>query len=239
MVQGDCLAMIIGRGGSKRIPHKNRRLFLGKPIICYPIAAAISAGVFSEVMVSTDDPEIASIARQAGAQVPFARSPQTAGDYATTDEVIEEVLSRYRERGREFDAFCCIYPTAPLLTAQRLREAMAMLDGADSVMPVTPFSFPVQRGLVLTQKGQLRYREPEHAGDRSQDLEKVYHDCGQFYACRTRPFLTAKTTDLEDLVPLFLTELEAQDIDTPEDWEIAELKYQILQKRLSAEGGLP
>ena len=222
------LAIITARGGSKRIPRKNIKEFCGKPILYYSIEAAMDAGVFDTVMVSTDDKEIASLAQKAGAVVPFFRSLETADDFASTDDVIMEVITEYQKRGEIFDAFCCIYPTAPFLTGKRLREAMELLTAADSVMPVVPFSYPPQRGLIINEKGQVTRQFPEYATTRSQDLPKVYHDCGQFYACRTKPFLDAGTTDVENLLPLVLSEMEVQDIDTPEDWEIAEIKYRRL-----------
>lgn len=220
------LAMITARGGSKRIPRKNVKEFCGKPILWYSIEAALQSGVFDEVMVSTDDIEIAELAKKAGASVPFMRSEATANDYASTDEVIMEVIQEYEKRGQHFDSFCCIYPTAPFLTAQRLCEAMELLKEADSVMPVVQFSYPPQRGLIINQEGYVARQFPEYATARSQDLPKIYHDCGQFYACRTIPFLEAGTTDVEKLVPLVLSEMEVQDIDTLEDWEIAEIKFQ-------------
>ena len=219
------IAIITARGGSKRIPHKNIKEFCGKPIICYSIEAALSSGIFDEVMVSTDDEQIAEIARQAGATVPFMRSSETANDYATMDDVLMEVLGQYRSIGREFETFCCIYPTAPFVTAQKLITAKQLLETADSIMPVVAFSFPPQRCLILNEQGQLRMKWPEHAQTRSQDLEPYYHDCGQFYFCRTVPFYEYKTTDMPNMVPMIMSELEVQDIDSPDDWEIAELKY--------------
>ena len=219
------LAMITARGGSKRIPRKNIKEFCGKPILYYSIEAALRSGVFDEVMVSTDDEEIAELAQKAGAKVPFMRSKETANDYASTDEVIMEVLKEYEKMGKNFDSFCCIYPTAPFITGERLKEAMELLDEADSVMPVVPFSYPPQRGLIVNENGYVARQFPEYATARSQDLQKIYHDCGQFYACRTIPFMEAGTTDVEKLVPLVLSEMEVQDIDTLEDWEIAEIKY--------------
>ena len=227
------IAIITARGGSKRIPRKNVKLFCGKPIITYSIEAALQSGLFEEVMVSTEDEEIARIAREAGAQVPFMRSSESAGDYASTDDVLLEVLAAYKERGREFDSFCCLYPTAPFVTAEKLKTAMGLLDKADSVMPVVPFSFPPQRCMVLNGEGELRMKWPEHAKTRSQDLEPYYHDCGQFYCCKTAPFLEYKTTDLPHMVPMIMSELEVQDIDNPDDWEIAELKY---QKMIAGQG---
>ncbi|MBD5548038.1 MAG: pseudaminic acid cytidylyltransferase [Lachnospiraceae bacterium] len=230
-MKGKSLAIITARGGSKRIPRKNIKNFCGKPILCYSIEAAKQSAVFDEIMVSTDDKEIAEIAKSAGASVPFFRSKETAGDYASTDDVIMEVLKAYKETGQEFDTFCCIYPTAPFLSGTRLKSAMELLDTADSVMPVVPFSYPPQRGLIITQNGWIERQFPEYATARSQDLQKIYHDCGQFYACRTKAFLKAGTTDVENLLPLVLSELEVQDIDTPEDWELAEIKYNLLKNR--------
>lgn len=230
-MNGKKLAIITARGGSKRIPRKNIRDFCGKPILCYSIEAAFASRAFDEVMVSTDDAEIAEIARSAGADVPFLRSAEMAGDYASTDDVIMEVLKEYEKRGLFFEAFCCIYPTAPFLTGKRLKEAMDLLETADSVIPVVPFSYPPQRGLIVDEQGFVKRQFPEYATARSQDLPKIYHDCGQFYACRTAPFIKAGTTDVEKLVPLVLPETEAQDIDTPQDWEIAESKYRRLQQK--------
>lgn len=227
---GRQLAIITARGGSKRIPRKNIKEFCGKPILCYSIEAAKSAGVFDEIMVSTDDEEIAQIARSAGASVPFFRSSETSGDYASTDDVIMEVIKEYQKSGQEFETFCCIYPTAPFLTGGRLKSAMELLKEADSVMPVVPFSYPPQRGLIVNKEGFVERQFPEYALARSQDLPRIYHDCGQFYACRTAPFLEAGTTDVQRLVPLVLSEMEVQDIDTPQDWEIAEIKYRRLFK---------
>ncbi|MBO4912653.1 MAG: pseudaminic acid cytidylyltransferase [Butyrivibrio sp.] len=225
------VAIITARGGSKRIPGKNIKNFCGKPIIAYSISAAIESGAFDVVMVSTDDEKIAEIAREAGAEIPFFRSDETAGDYATTDQVIAEVLNTYKEKGRNFDKFCCIYPTAPFITGDRLKEAMVKLDEHESVTPVCQFSYPPQRGFVV-ENGRLVRKYPEFATVRSQDLEKLYHDSGQFYACRTDAFFRDGTTDVEDMVPIVLDEDEVQDIDTVKDWEIAEAKF----KRLCAEG---
>ena len=225
------VAIITARGGSKRIPGKNIKNFCGKPIIAYSISAAIESGAFDVVMVSTDDEKIAEIAREAGAEIPFFRSDETAGDYATTDQVIAEVLNTYKEKGQNFDKFCCIYPTAPFITGDRLKEAMVKLDEHESVTPVCQFSYPPQRGFVV-ENGRLVRKYPEFATVRSQDLEKIYHDSGQFYACRTDAFFRDGTTDVEDMVPIVLDEDEVQDIDTVKDWEIAEAKF----KRLCAEG---
>ena len=223
------LAIITARGGSKRIPRKNIKPFLGRPIICYSIEAALGSGSFDEVMVSTDDAEIADIARDSGACVPFMRSAAASDDHASTDDVIAEVLASYASAGRHFDRFCCIYPTAPFITPEKLRTAMGLLDSAESVLPVVAFSYPPQRCMVIDKNGELRRKFPEYAAARSQDLEKYYHDCGQFYACRTDAFMRGMTTDVDDMVPMILDETEVQDIDSMTDWDIAELKMKMRQ----------
>ncbi len=220
------LAIITARGGSKRIPNKNKKLFLGKPILCYSIEAALASGLFEEVMVSTDDEEIARIARDAGASVPFMRSERTANDFATTDDVLLEVLAEYGKRGENFAYMACLYPTAPFVTAEKLRNAFRILEeqNAAAVMPVVRFSFPPQRGMTV-RGGRLVYCYPENAQKRSQDLEAMYHDCGQFYFYRTEAFLAGGGDPAEGYAPIVMPETEVQDIDNPEDWEIAELKY--------------
>lgn len=221
------IAIITARGGSKRIPNKNIKNFLGKPIMCYSIEAALASKLFEEVMVSTDDEEIARIARDAGASVPFMRSEATADDFATTDDVLTEVLSEYEKRGRTFEYMACIYPTAPFVTAEKLQNAFRILQEqkAWSVMPVVQFSFPPQRCVVVNEEGELQMKWPEYAQTRSQDLEPYFHDCGQFYLCRVKQFMEYGTTDLPHMLPIITSELEVQDIDTMNDWEIAELKY--------------
>ncbi len=232
------IAIITARGGSKRIPRKNIKSFLGKPMLAYSIEAALGAGIFDEVMVSTEDEEIAEIARQAGAVVPFYRSEKTANDFATTSDVIEEVLEEYAKRGKEFDTFCCIYPTAPFITAERLKEGMELLvaQKADSVMPVVSFSFPPQRCVIISE-GKLVPKWPENMPKRSQDLEPYYHDCGQFYCVDTKRFLEEKVILMPNTCPLVLSELEVQDIDNEVDWKLAELKYRLLQEE-GKENGL-
>ena len=223
------LAIITARGGSKRIPHKNIKEFCGKPIICYTIEAALASGVFDEVMVSTDDEEIA----RAGAEVPFFRSAETANDQATTADVLTEVVQEYEKRGKHFETACCLYPTAPFLTPERLREAGETFasSGADTLMPVVAFSFPPQRGVFL-RDGRISPAHPECMQMRSQDLEKLYHDCGQFYFFRTEALLRTGKLIGDSTAAMVLDETEVQDIDTMTDWEIAETKYRYLHPEL-------
>lgn len=227
------LAMITARGGSKRIPRKNIKEFNGKPIIAYSIEAAIASGAYDEVMVSTDDEEIAEISKKFGAKIPFYRSEKTSNDFATTTDVIEEVILEYRKRGQEFDIATCIYPTAPFITADRLKTAVESLKAsdADSLIPVVRFSYPPQRAMEI-QEGRLVFRQPEYLSVRSQDLTAHYHDAGQFYVFRTESFLKNRNIMVGDILPLELSELEVQDIDNEVDWKLAELKYRLINGQL-------
>lgn len=218
------VAVITARGGSKRIPRKNIKEFCGKPIIAYSIEEAIASGIFDEVMVSTDDDEIAQTAKKYGARVPFMRSSDTSDDHTTTAEVLLEVLEAYHLIGRDFDKMCCIYPTAPFITKEKLREGMKQLEYADSVIPVVRFSFPPQRSFVANG-GRLQWKWEKYRNTRSQDLEPYYHDCGQFYCVNVKRFLDTKELIMENTAPIIMSELEVQDIDNIEDWELAEVKY--------------
>lgn len=223
------ICVITARGGSKRIPHKNIKDFCGKPIIAYSIQAALDSGLFDEVMVSTDDRQIADIAESYGAKVPFLRSEATSNDYATTFDVLMEVVNAYKDRGMEFDVMCCIYPTAPFVTGEKLKAAMERLESsqADLVMPMVQFSFPPQRGYVV-RDGAAVAMYPEMIPMRSQDLEPVYHDVGQFYFYRMATFGDPARKRVEMIV---VSDTEAQDIDNYEDWEIAEMKYNLMIKK--------
>lgn len=223
------IAIITARGGSKRIPRKNIKPFLGRPIVEYSIEAAFRTELFDEVMVSTDDREIADIAAKAGAKVPFFRSERTANDFALTADVVDEVLGCYEQMGEIFEKACVIYPTAPFVTADAIREAMVLLERerADACIPVVRYSFPPQRCVVIRNE-RLVPRWPENMTKRSQDLEPFYHDCGQFYCLNVKSFQKQKTIWMENVVPFIQDEINVQDIDTPEDWTIAEMKYRIL-----------
>lgn len=223
------LAIITARGGSKRIPKKNIREFCGKPILAYSIEAALESGLFDHVMVSTDSEEIAEIAKKYGAQVPFFRSETTSGDFATTNDVLAEVLAEYEKRGMHFDVACCIYPTAPFVTAEKLKTAVAQLEtsNADTLIPVVSFSYPPQRAMVVENE-RLVFKYPEYLDSRSQDLQPHYHDVGQFYVFRTDRFAVNKKLMVGDILPFIVSELEVQDIDNLTDWKIAEMKYRLM-----------
>lgn len=225
------LAIITARGGSKRIPKKNIKDFCGKPIIAYSIEAALKSKIFDEVMVSTDSEEIAEIAKKYGASVPFLRSEKTSNDWATTSDVIKEVLERYAALGQDYDTFCCIYPTAPFVTPERLIESFKILreQNVFSVVPVVRFSFPPQRGFVI-DKDLLSLPFPEFKNVRSQDIQPMYHDAGQFYTVLTDVFKCENSVVTSKSAPIILSEDEVQDIDTMDDWYMAELKFKIKNK---------
>lgn len=217
------VAIITARGGSKRIPRKNIKEFMGKPMLAYAIESALSSDIFDEVMVSTEDSEIADIALKYGAKVPFMRSEKTANDYVVTADVLEEVISEYKKNGQEFENLCCIYPCVPFLTSEILKEAYDKFtkSGFDRLTPVVKYSFPIQRAFRIDKNGQLLFREPEHAKTRSQDLEPMYHDVGMFYFFKNDKINSNNITYFE------MDEKECQDIDTLEDWKMAELKYKV------------
>lgn len=225
------LAIIPARSGSKRIPLKNIKPFLGKPIIAYSIEAAIQSGLYAEVMVSTDDNNIAEIAKDYGATVPFFRSPQTANDFAHLGDVVEEVLLMYKKTGKWFDNVCCLLATAPFITTHRLSEAYQLMLNKqyDSVFPIVRFSYPIQRALRLKdEKVSMFY--PENFSKRSQDLEPSYHDSGQFYWIKTEAFLKHKRLFTSNSGAIIIPETEVQDIDSEEDWKLAEIKYKLLHE---------
>ena len=222
------ICIIPARGGSKRIPKKNIKEFLGKPIIAYSIKAALDSGLFDEVMVSTDDVEIADIAKKFGAKVPFMRSAKNSDDFATTFDVIEEVIQVYKTQGKRFENICCIYSCAPFVTSEVLLKTYDHLieKKFDTVFPIIAYSFPIQRALRVDQ-GKVSMILQNNLNVRSQDLEETYHDAGQFYWCNVNQVLNSKKILTHNTGGIEISELEAQDIDNKTDWKLAELKYKL------------
>ncbi len=228
------IAIIPARGGSKRIPGKNIKDFLGKPIIAYSIQAAINSNLFDRVIVSTDNIDIAGIAKDYNADVPFMRSQASSDDFATTLDVIDEVISYYKDCNIFFDRICCLYPCAPFVTSSKLKDGLdCLITGKfDSVFPVVKFSFPIQRALSI-ENNKLSFIHPKFALSRSQDLDASYHDAGQFYWLGTEKYITNRRILSDNSGAIIVSELEAQDIDNPEDWLIAELKFRLKYDNIS------
>jgi N-acylneuraminate cytidylyltransferase len=232
------LAIIPARGGSKRIPHKNIKLFCGVPIIARSISAALESGLFDRVVVSTDDVQISEVARASGAEVPFIRPAHLSDDYTGTMAVVAHVIEWYCSRGFDFETVCCIYATAPFVTALDLKIGFQKLmdAGADFALSVTRFAAPIQRAIRMTKEGRLEMFQPHLYNTRSQDLEEAFHDAGQFYWgradswCAQRPMFSATS------VPVLLPRSRVQDIDTPEDWILAELMFRSLQLQYNENG---
>lgn len=221
------LAIIPARGGSKRIPRKNVKDFLGKPIIAYSIEAALNSGLFNEVMVSTDDHEIAAIAIRYGAKVPFFRSKKNADDFATTLDVLKEVEATYKEKmDRSFDFICCIYPTAPLVSVAKIQEGFELItiQNLDVVYPIVAFSYPLLRAVEVID-GITKMVWNQFMNSRSQDLKTYYHDAGQWYWYNPSKINDSLFTD--KTASIILSEEDIQDIDTLSDWKIAEMKYKL------------
>ena len=227
------VAIIPARGGSKRIPRKNCKQFLGKPLISYSIAAAIASCLFNEVMVSTDDEEIRDLALAAGARVPFLRSRGNADDYTPTAAVLKEVLQTYLDSDREFRVFCCLYPTAPLLEAATLIESHKKFEtsSAMSMLAVCRYGHPTQRALQL-KNNKVAFCDGESFGKRTQDLEPTFHDAGQFYWGQVAPFLAGEPLVGANSQAYELPAERVQDIDTITDWRLAELKYKLLAQEV-------
>ena len=224
------LAIIPARGGSKRIPRKNIKDFLGKPIIAYSIKIAIESKLFDEIMVSTDDPEIAEIAKKYGAKVPFMRSAQNSSDYSTTIEVITEVIEYYNKCNQSFENICCIYPCAPLCKSEYLSEAYKKFKNKnfETVFPVIQYSTAIQRALEITYNERISIINPEYEKIRSQDLAPSYFDAGQFYWLQNSKVLVTKKIYTNNSGYIIIDELNAQDIDNEVDWQIAEFKYKLI-----------
>ena len=231
------IAIIPARGGSKRIPRKNIKLFCGKPIIAYSIMAAKKTKLFDRVIVSTDDHEIANVALEWGAEIPFMRPQHLADDYTTTLDVITHAINWLNKNDAFYDHTCCIYATAPFIRISDLKKGYELLKNNDTnfSFPVTTFPSSIFRALKLTENNTLKMFWPEHLNTRTQDLPEAYHDVGQFYWGKTEAFLENRTILNEHSSPVVIPRYLAQDIDTPEDWEQAELIYSILHPKESKE----
>lgn len=225
------ICIIPARGGSKRIPGKNIKEFLGKPIIGYSIEVAIESGLFDQILVSTDDEEIAQVAMKYGATVPFLRSVKNSDDHASTSDVLEEVLLGLNESGLLIKNACCLYPTAPFVTSDVLKKGRKLLveENMDTVFPIARFSYPIWRGLRQSENGLVDMVWEEHLNSRSQDLESVFHDAGQWYWFNAHTFLQSKRLFTSKTKGIELSPLIVQDIDNEHDWHLAELKFEYLQ----------
>ena len=224
------ICIIPARGGSKRIPRKNIKVFNGKKMILYSIKAAILSGCFDKVIVSTDDEEIARIAKENGANVPFMRPSDLSGDYVATRPVINHAIDWLEERGFNIDNVCCLYATAPFIQAYDIKTAYKNLinSNADFCFSVTSFSFPIQRAIMLTENDRVKMFNEKYMKTRSQDLVEAFHDAGQFYWGKAEAFKLEKPMFSECATPYILQRHLVQDIDTKEDWDRAELMHKVV-----------
>lgn len=225
------VAIIPARGGSKRIPRKNIRDFCGKPMIGWSIEAARASGCFDRIIVSTDDHEIAELAKRFGADVPFLRPPELSDDYAGTVPVIRHAVEWLHQHGEPVDYACCIYATAPFISPEDLERAWEEIDreGASYAFSVTSYGFPIQRAIRITESGRVAMFHPEYFNTRSQDLEEAWHDAGQFYWGTAQAWLEERPIFSEGAVPVRLPRHRVQDIDTPEDWTRAEWMFRAMK----------
>jgi len=232
-MKNKCIAIIPARGGSKRIPRKNIKEFFGKPLIAYSIEVAIASKLFDKIIVTTEDKEIALIAQEYGAEVPFVRPIELADDYTATQDVINHALNYFENKGEKYDFSCTIYATAPFLQKEFLEQGLEKLKRCDAyqAFSVTTMPFPIQRTFKITKNGRCKMFTPEHFMTRSQDLEEAYQDAGQFYWKN----LHNKLTDIpfgNDSIPIILPRYLVQDIDTLEDWKRAEFMYEAIQRQV-------
>lgn len=225
------VAIIPARGGSKRIPHKNIKEFCGKPMIAWSIEAAKASGCFDKIIVSTDDSEIAEVAQQWGAEVPFLRPANLSDDYTGTLPVIHHAAGWLQRNNFPVDYACCLYATAPFVSAEDLRRGLQLIEEANSsyAFSVTSYAFPIQRAIRITENGRVAMFNPEHFQTRSQDLEEAWHDAGQFYWGTAQAWLEEQPIFGEHAVPVKLPRHRVQDIDTPEDWARAEWLFKAMQ----------
>lgn len=226
------LCVIPARGGSKRIPQKNIKPFFGKPMIAWSIETALQSGLFAKVVVSTDCEQIAAIAREFGAEVPFIRPKELADDFTGTTPVVRHAIETLQAQGENFENVCCIYATAPFTQPTDLQQAAAILaeQEANFVFSVGEFAYPIQRALKILPNQRVAMFAPEFASARSQDLEPAFHDAGQFYFGRNQAWLNGKGVFGNDAVPYILPAERVQDIDTPADWRRAEVLFEVLRK---------
>ncbi len=225
------LAIIPARGGSKRIPRKNIKPFCGKPMIAWSIEAALQSACFDRVIVSTDDDEIASVARQYGAEVPFVRPAELSDDHTGTIPVIRHAIDWCNQQGDSVRQACCLYATAPFVTTEDLCRGLATLqsNSCDYAFSVTSYPFPIQRAIRINRDGRVEMFNPEHFNTRSQDLEEAFHDAGQFYWGRAEAWLQGKPIFCPDALPVALPRHRVQDIDTEEDWVRAEWLFKAMR----------
>lgn len=225
------VAIIPARGGSKRIPRKNIKLFHGQPMLAYSIRAAQNSGLFDRIVVSTDDEEIAAMARQLGAETPFVRPAELADDFSTTVDVIRHSVLALQQQGEPIDYACCIYATAPFVQPQYLQQGLQQLQAHPDkayAFSVTTFPFPIQRAIRINAAGEIEAMHPEHRNTRSQDLEEAYHDAGQFYWARAQAWIERAVVFSSQSLAVILPRYLVQDIDTQEDWLRAEFMYDSL-----------
>jgi N-acylneuraminate cytidylyltransferase len=231
MTSGSRVAIIPARGGSKRIPRKNIREFCGKPMIAWSIEAAQASGCFERVVVSTDDAEIAEVAKKYGAEVPFMRPAELSDDYAGTLPVIRHAVDWLIQHGEHIEYACCVYATAPFIAKEDLQRGFSLMQqqSSDYAFSVTSYAFPIQRAICITPTERVAMFSPEHFNTRSQDLEEAWHDAGQFYWGTTESWLEERVLFSERAVPVKLPRHRVQDIDTPEDWTRAEWMFKAMK----------
>jgi pseudaminic acid cytidylyltransferase len=224
------ICVIPARGGSKRIHKKNIKDFLGRPIIAYSIETALNSKLFDKVIVSTDDEDIAKVAKEYGAEVPFIRPKKLSDDFTSTNSVVKHAINWFLEQDIEINYVCCIYATAPFVKVTYLRQGLELLSDSNQLfsLSVASFSFPVQRAIKINNE-KISMFYPEYASTRSQDLDEAYHDAGQFYWGKSQAFLDEIGMFSKDSIPVVLPRYLVQDIDTLEDWKRAELMYKILK----------
>tara|TARA_B110000459_G_C16578433_1_gene480028 strand:- start:420 stop:1109 length:690 start_codon:yes stop_codon:yes gene_type:complete len=226
------IAIIPARRGSKRIPNKNIKLFYGKPIIAYSIESACKSGLYDEVMVSTDCETISNIAKKYGAKVPFIRSAKNSDDFATTSDVLLEVLNYYKKREIIFDYATCIYACSPFVSVKLLVDSMdiIMAKKCDCVFPVLAYNHPIQRALSLIENSYVVPFDDSKSNVRTQDLNKAYHDAGMYYTIDIKKFFVNKNLRTKNTIGIEIDELKAHDIDSENDWILAEMKYKLFFK---------